>query len=265
VSTDEHRSAVRALTLLNPRLGYHRAAIVHAERIPESGGCVIVSNHGRLDFDSFILLRLMLRTRGRLVRLMADHLWFRVPLADRVFAAAGAVDGTRENALDLLGQGEAVLTYPGGVREIFGSRFRREHIDWRGRRGFAHVAITAGVPVIPVAGIGVNSGHIFVSSGRLLGTLLFRGLLRLGPEYADYRDPLTIGLLPIPLPFGIAVSLPLPCRVTYVVGEPLLPPAIPVGTEVPPQAVEDFAELVAGSLRGLIREHGRPREESASD
>lgn len=259
MSTDVHESAVRALTLLNPRLAYHRAAIVNAERIPEAGGCVIVSNHGRLDFDSFILLRLILRTRGRLARLMADHLWFRVPLVDRVFAAAGAVDGTRENALGLLARGEAVLTYPGGVREIFGSRFRREHIDWEGRRGFAAVAIEAGAPVVPVAGIGVNSGHIFVSSGRLLGTLLFRGLLRLGPAYAHYRDPLTIGLLPVPLPFGIAVSLPMPCKVTYVVGEPLLPPAIPVGTEVPPQVIEEFAERVADAICSLIREYGRPR------
>jgi len=262
---NEHRSAVRVLTLLNPRLAYHRAAIVNAERIPESGGCVIVSNHGRLDFDSFILLRLILRTRGRLARLMADHLWFRVSLVDRVFTAAGAVDGTRENALKLLGRGEAVLTYPGGVREIFGSRFRQEHIDWEGRRGFAHVAIEAGVPVVPVAGIGVNSGHIFVSSGRLLGAMLFRGLLRLGPEYAEYRDPLTIGILPLPLPFGLAVSLPLPCRVTYVVGEPLLPPTAPVGAEIPPPVIEEFAERVADAMSGLIREHGRPLPGSASE
>ena len=151
-------------------------------------------------------MRLILGERGRLPRLMADHMWFKLPITGRAFLAAGAVDGTRENAAGLLQRGELVLTYPGGVREIMESRFRREHIDWRGRRGFAYVALEAGVPVVPVVGVGVNSGHVFVSSGRMLGKLLFQGALRLGPEYADYRDPLTIGVVPVPLPFGVAVS-----------------------------------------------------------
>ncbi len=252
----DRRAAVRALTLLNPRKKYHRASIHGAERIPEAGGAVIVSNHGRLDFDSFILIRLMLQARGRLVRLMAHHMWFRLSITKRMFSLSGAVDGTRENALRLLGQGELVLTYPGGVREIMSGRFGREHIDWEGRRGFARVSMEAGVPVIPVVGMGVNSGMVFVSSGRLLGKMLFRGILRLGPDYAEYRDPLAIGIIPIPMPLSVAVSLPLPCRLTYFIGEPLHPPARMQG-ESSEQEEERFAQQVMDSMWELIASHGR--------
>jgi 1-acyl-sn-glycerol-3-phosphate acyltransferase len=246
---------MRALTLLNPRLTYHRASVEHAERIP-SGGAVLVSNHGRLDLDSFILIRLLLRSRGRLAHLMADHMWFRLPLVRGFFTRAGAVDGTRENALRLLGDGELVLAYPGGVREIFGGRFRHEHLDWEGRHGFASVAILAGAPVVPVVGVGVNSGLIFLSSGRMLGRLLFRGILRLGPGYADYRNPLALGVLPIPLPMSTAVAMPLPCKLTYHVGEPILPPR-PVRGESDEQLAARFAGEVEVAMRELIARHGR--------
>jgi 1-acyl-sn-glycerol-3-phosphate acyltransferase len=236
---------------MNPRKTYHRASIRGVERIPESGAAVLVSNHGRLVFDAFILLRLILRARGRLPRAMADHMWFRLPLFHRLFRLAGAVDGTRDNALRLLGQGELVLTYPGGVPEVLNGRYGHEHIDWGGRHGFARIAIEARVPVIPIAGIGVNNGLIFLSSGRLLGRLLYRHILRLGPSYAAYRNPLALGLFPVPLPLSMAVAVPLPCRLTYVVGEPLYPPAT-TRDGVTPQEEQQFAHRVSDAMRELI-------------
>jgi 1-acyl-sn-glycerol-3-phosphate acyltransferase len=247
---------MRALTLLNPRMRYHRASIRQPERIPSSGGAVIVSNHGRLDFDSFLLLRLLLQSRGRLARLMADHMWFKLPFTSGIFTAAGAVDGTRENAHRLLEQGDLVLTYPGGVREIFGGRFGREHLDWEGRHGFALVAIRAGAPVIPVVGLGVNNGLVFLTSGRILGALLFRGVFRLGAAYADYPNPLALGLLPLPLPMSMAVALPLPCRLTYIVGEPIVPPQ-PVPGESELELAARFASDVEAAMRALIGKQGK--------
>lgn len=248
------------LALLNPRSTCHRATIRGAEAVPRTGAAVLVSNHGRLDFDFFILIRLLLRERGRLVRLMADHLWFTLPVTKRLFAAAGAVDGTRANAARLLASGGLILAYPGGVREIMNSHFGREHIDWRGRRGFARLALEAQVPVIPIAGIGVNNGLVFVSSGRWLGKLLFQRILRMGPKYADYRVPLAMGLLPLPLPYPLVIPLPLPCRVTYVVGEPILPPPAEradAGGGVSERQVDIFARQVERAMVRLIAEHGR--------
>jgi 1-acyl-sn-glycerol-3-phosphate acyltransferase len=252
----DHRRAARSFALLNPRRRYHRAEITFADRIPATGGAVLVGNHGRLDLDCFILAGLILHARVRVVRLLADHLWFTLPGVSRLWSAAGAVDGTRENALRLLKRGELVLTYPGGVREIMGGRFGSESVDWEGRTGFAAVAIAAGVPVIPVLGIGVNNGHVFISSGRLLGKVLFRKILRLGPGYEDYRDPLTIGLLPILLPFSLAVHFPWPCKLRYIVGEPIHPAdASADAADTDPAA--HLAGRAAEAMRDLIARYGK--------
>jgi 1-acyl-sn-glycerol-3-phosphate acyltransferase len=250
------KTAARILGFLNPRRLYHRAEIEFADRLPASGGAVIVSNHGRLDFDSFILAGLILRSGKRLVRLMADHLWFRLPGARRIMSLAGAVDGTRENAIQLLARGEMLLTYPGGVREIMGSRFGQEHIDWRGRTGFANVAHTTRVPVIPVVGVGVNNGFIFLTSGKALGRLLYQRVLRLGRAYKDYRDPLVLGLVPLPLPLSIAIHFPLPCKVRYVVGEPVYPAGDRRDAEGQ-EADNELARRVAASMQRLIKQYGR--------
>jgi 1-acyl-sn-glycerol-3-phosphate acyltransferase len=250
------KTAARILGVLNPRRFYHRAEIEYAERLPSKGPAVIVSNHGRLDLDYYILAGLILRSKGRLVRVMTDHLWFRLPFLQNVIPLSGAVDGTRQNAIEILRRGEMVLTYPGGVREIMGSRFGREHIDWRGRTGFATVAIASGAPVIPIVSVGVNNGFIFLTSGRRLGGLLYQQFLKLGRAYEDYGDPLVLGLVPLPLPLSMAVHFPLPCKVRYIVGEPIyLAGDFQNGREEEPE--RKLASRVAESMQRLIEQHGR--------
>ena len=247
----------RILRFWKLRQIYHRAAIAFENKIPADGGVLLVSNHGRLDFDMFILIKLIFDSCGRFVRIMADHIWFKLPVFRSIFPLIGAVEGTRSNAVALLRSGQVVLTYPGGVPEIMASRFGREHISWSGRTGFARVAIEAQVPVVPIASIGVNNGFIFLTSGKLLGYLLYRGLFRMGPSYHSYRDPLVIGVLPIPLPFSTAVHFPLPCKVRYVVGDPIRPT---VGSERANDdvAVQEFADRIALALQQLVIQYGNP-------
>lgn len=249
------KTVSRALALLNPRKYYHRAEILHEDRFPLKGGAIIVSNHGRLDFDSFILARLILKSTGRLARLMTDSMWFKLPIFSKIFPLAGAVEGTRENALNIINNEEMVLTYPGGVREILNSRFGHEYIDWEGRTGFAKVAIAGNVPVIPIVGIGVNNGFLFLSSGRLLGKILYRHILRLGPEYDSYRDPLALGIIPLPLPYSFAINFPFPCKIRYIVGKPIFPDSLNNGGQMDAGVL---ADRVADSMREMIQSYGRP-------
>jgi hypothetical protein len=49
----------------------------------------------------------------------------------------------------------------------------------------------------------------------------------------------------------MAVAVPLPCRLTYVVGEPLYPPAT-TRDGVTPQEEQQFAHRVSDAMRELI-------------
>ncbi len=54
-----------------------------------------------------------------------------------------------DTALDVLGRGEAFGIYPEGTRS-------RDGRLYRGRTGVAHLALTAGVPVVPVGLVGTE-------------------------------------------------------------------------------------------------------------
>jgi 1-acyl-sn-glycerol-3-phosphate acyltransferase len=232
---------------------YHRAEIIGAHHIPRDGGALFVGNHGRLDFDGFILIRLILRETGRFTRSLADRFWFKSRLTAAVAHAFGAVEGNRDNAQSLLRAGELVLTYPGGVPEIMNTRFGQESIRWEGRYGFARVAILSQVPVIPVAGIGINNGFLFLTKGEILGKIIYQRVFRMGASHSNYRDPLVIGLIPLPLPFSTAVHFPLPCKVRYFFGNPIEPPEIDNGSNLETLA-GDFSSRVAQSMTELIAE-----------
>jgi len=251
--TFDARRGRRMLRIWWLRQIYHRAEITGADHIPETGGALFVGNHGRLDFDGFILIRLILRETGRFTRSLADRLWFRSRLTAAVAHAFGAVEGNRENAQSLLRAGELVLTYPGGVPEIMNTRFGQESIRWDGRIGFAKVAILSQVPVIPVAGIGINNGFVFLTRGEVLGKIIYQKVFGMGAAHSNYRDPLVIGLIPLPLPFSTAVHLPLPCKVRYFFGPPIEPPGVEDGSHLETLA-SDFSARVAQSLAELMSE-----------
>jgi 1-acyl-sn-glycerol-3-phosphate acyltransferase len=232
---------------------YHRAEIIGADHIPKDGGALLVGNHGRLDFDGFILIRLILRETGRFTRSLADRFWFRSRLTSAVAHAFGAVEGNRDNAQSLFRAGELVLTYPGGVPEIMNSRFGEESVRWDGRKGFAKVAILSQVPVIPIAGIGINNGFVFLTKGEVLGKIVYRKIFGMGAAHSNYRDPLVIGLIPLPLPFSTAVHFPLPCKVRYFFGNPIQPPRIEDRSHLESLANE-FSARVAQSMTELIAE-----------
>jgi 1-acyl-sn-glycerol-3-phosphate acyltransferase len=109
--------------------------------------------------------------------------------------------------------GEAILVFPGGGREV--ARRRGDHypLVWRERIGFARLAIEAGYAVIPVSMIGVDDmWDVVVDSEdpllRPVRALAER--LDLDPELVW---PVVRGLGPTPLPR--------PQRIYGRIGEPI--------------------------------------------
>jgi 1-acyl-sn-glycerol-3-phosphate acyltransferase len=130
-----------------------RPRVFGVGNVPKHGGVILASNH--LSFvDSVVIPSVAPRKvvflaksdyfNGRGVRGTAQRLWFEglgmLPV-DRDDTQA-AIDSL-ETALDVLGRGEAFGIYPEGSRS-------RDGRLYRGRTGVAHLALTAGVPVVPV-------------------------------------------------------------------------------------------------------------------
>jgi 1-acyl-sn-glycerol-3-phosphate acyltransferase len=128
-----------------------------------------------------------------------------VPIVRDALVRLGGMWGGKENALCALQRGELVVCYPGGAREVLKHDVsQRYRLQWERSRGFARVAIQAGVPVIPFAAAGVDDTYAPVA--RLRGT----GRLLMGDD--KYDLPLLrggFGPLPTPMPFWFRIGRPI--------------------------------------------------------
>ncbi|MGH3509088.1 MAG: lysophospholipid acyltransferase family protein [Nocardioidaceae bacterium] len=126
---------------------------IDGEKIPVEGGCVVAANHishlDPLTFAHFVY------GYGRLVRFLAKASVFDIPLVGRVVRGAGQIPVYRlttdasqafRAAVTAVEKGECVVVYPEGT-------ITRQPDMWpmTGKAGAARIALSAGVPVIPVA------------------------------------------------------------------------------------------------------------------
>jgi 1-acyl-sn-glycerol-3-phosphate acyltransferase len=130
-----------------------RPTIEGIEHVPMSGPVLIASNH--LSFADSVVIPIVAPRKvvflakaeyftGSGIRGRLSRAWFEglgmVPVdRDDTRAALDSLD----IALEVLGRGEAFGIYPEGTRS-------RDGRLYRGRTGVAQLALTAGVPVVPV-------------------------------------------------------------------------------------------------------------------
>jgi 1-acyl-sn-glycerol-3-phosphate acyltransferase len=136
-----------------------RPTVHGVENIPVTGGVILASNH--LSFADSMVIPIVAPRRvaflaksdyftGTGVKGAISRMWFEgmgmLPVdRDDSRAAIASLD----TALSVLGRGEAFGIYPEGTRS-------RDGRLYRGRTGVAHLALTAGVPVVPVGLIGTD-------------------------------------------------------------------------------------------------------------
>jgi len=141
-----------AKTLWRPR-------VIGLEHVPATGPVILASNH--LSFIDSVVIPILVPRKvvslaksdyfeGTGVKGAFSRWWFEgigmLPVdRDDKKAALASLD----TALDVLGRGEAFGIYPEGTRS-------RDGRIYRGRTGVAHLALTAGCPVVPVGLIGTQ-------------------------------------------------------------------------------------------------------------
>lgn len=203
------------------------------EHIPRQGPALLVANH-TFGFDSAFPIAAIAQKLDRPVWTLGEHLWWKIPLARRVAASVGVVDGTPEAVDRLLADQQLVLVLPGGMREAVKPRELRYQLLWGRRYGFVRAAVRQRAPLVPLACVGADDLFDFVGNAYARGARWFGKRAR----------------LPVPLPARV---LPIPhfSPLRFIIGEPIV-------HDLAPEQAEDITVLrrlrheVAGALHELI-------------
>ena len=149
---------------------WFRAEWEGLERIPGSGGALLVANHaGAIPSDAPVIMHGIEKELGRPVYGLADFFFRSLPVAGTLWSRGGGVTAHPDNAHRLLhDEGQLALVFPEGVKgpsKLYKDRYQLRRF---GRGGFVESAMRAGVPIVPIAVVGAEeSMPILARSGAL--------------------------------------------------------------------------------------------------
>jgi 1-acyl-sn-glycerol-3-phosphate acyltransferase len=188
---------------------YFRVEVHGADRVPNEGRCVLVSNHsGTLPFDG-MMLRLAVRHEHpghRDVRWLAEDGVFHFPFLGSFSNRLGAVRACPENAERLLDHDALVAVFPEGIKGI-GKLFRERYKLQRfGRGGFVKLCLRTRTPVVPVAIVGGEETNPMLARVEYLTRAFGIPYLPVTPTF-PLLGPL--GLLPAPTKWKVFFGDPI--------------------------------------------------------
>ncbi|HEY2428884.1 MAG TPA: lysophospholipid acyltransferase family protein [Acidimicrobiales bacterium] len=181
---------------------WFRAEWEGLEKIPTTGGALLVSNHaGAIPSDAPVIMHGVESELGRPVYGLADHMFKAIPVVGTMWSRVGGVAAHPENAYRLLrDQRQLVLVFPEGTKgtgKVYTERYKLRRF---GRGGFVEIAMRAGVPVVPIAVVGSEEAMPIVAKVPSLAKLL-------GVPYV----PITANMLLLG-PLGALVPFPAKMR-----------------------------------------------------
>jgi 1-acyl-sn-glycerol-3-phosphate acyltransferase len=206
----------RTLPLVRPVLGtYFRSEVRGMENIPAEGPALLVGNHsgGLLIADTFIFTACFYEHFGpqRRFHQLAHDLVLRMPGLGTL-RRYGTVAASEDNARAVFERQAPLLVYPGGDYETFRPSWHSDQIEFGGRQGFVELALSEGVPVVPVVAIGGQETALFLTRGRKLAEFLrLDQLARLKVLPVSIGPPFGINILDLP------GRIPLPAKITIEV------------------------------------------------
>jgi len=221
------------------------------DKIPTDGGALLVANHAAaIPSDAPVIMHGIETELGRPVYGLADELFKKVPVVGTLWSRCGGVLAHPDNAYRLLReQQQLVLAFPEGSKgpaKTFDERYRLRRF---GRAGFVQIAMRAGVPVVPIAVVGVEESMPTLANIAPLARVL-------GLPYA----PVTANMLafgPVLGPLGALVHFPAKIRLRVL---------DPVHFDVPPDQprygrsrVMDEAEAIREQIQEALYDMLRHR------
>ncbi|MCB9548067.1 MAG: acyltransferase family protein [Myxococcales bacterium] len=156
-------------------LRWHPHHLSGMERIPE-GPSLFVANHsgGIWTPDSYMLGWAIYKTLGldRMPYGLAHEVILSQPPVNQILCPLGVVRASHDNALRIFAAGRSALVYPGGDYDAMRPYSRKDEVVFGDRRGYIRLALTAGVPIVPVATVGAHEVYRVLSDMRWLARLI---------------------------------------------------------------------------------------------
>lgn len=208
----------KVMGLVRPLIkGWHRSEVRGLENFPP-GGALVVSNHsgGLFAMDVPVFATGFYEHFGftRPVYTLSFDLLLTGPTAP-FFRKTGFIRANHDNADEALRSGGVVVVFPGGDYDVYRPFSARNVIDFGGRTGYIRAALNAGVPVVPMVGIGGQESQLYLSRGTGLAKLF-----RLDKLLRAKILPVSFGF-----PFGLSavlpVNVPLPTKIVMQALEPI--------------------------------------------
>lgn len=157
-----------------PIVDVSRPYVSGLEKLPSDGRFLLVGNHTQFIGGEVLLIpHFVRRAVGTRVRPLADRRFGRQPgFGHDLMTAYGGVVGAPETARELMRHHETILVFPGGGREIAKFKGEEYRLNWRGRSGFARVAVENDYPIVPVGLVGGDDVYkSLVTRDSVLGRL----------------------------------------------------------------------------------------------
>jgi 1-acyl-sn-glycerol-3-phosphate acyltransferase len=250
--------ARRVLGMLFGERRYFGLDVRGWEHVPASPA-MVVSNHsgGTLILDTWGLCYAWYTHFGteRPLHPAAHEMVLGNRFTGSFFARRGVIRADRDVARRVLSKWrQDLLVMPGGDLDVWRPFAKRYEVCFAGRTGYARLALSAGMPVVPVAHIGAHETLVVLSDGqRIARKLRLRELARAN-----------IWPIHLSLPWGFAVGpwphLPLPTRMRYRFAPAIWPHEVDARPGVEP--TDDQVEELDRRVRARMQEQlDRIREE----
>ncbi len=153
---------------------WHRVEWEGLDKIPTTGGALLVSNHaGAIPSDAPAIMHGIETELGRPVYGLADEMFKRLPVVGTMWSRVGGVLAHPDNAYRLLREQEQLaLVFPEGTKGTGKTYGERDQLRRFGRGGFVQIAMRAGVPIIPIAVMGAEESMPIIWKSPQLAKLL---------------------------------------------------------------------------------------------
>ncbi|KAL7984300.1 hypothetical protein Chor_002870 [Crotalus horridus] len=215
-----------------PLTGYEVSGLENLPKEP----AILVYYHGPIPMDHYFLIHRIFRLTGKPFYSVMDHTVFRLPGLNMCRLFNYAVHPTREKSVNILKQGHQLMVAPGGLREQnYGNN--RYKMIWGNRKGFAHIAIDAKVPIIPIFTQNIREGYVTYGNIRPMRWLYERTRWLPFPLY---------GMFPVKLISHIGKPIPYDPDIT--------PEKLAEKTQRAMEALRDKHQKIPGSILQAIRQ-----------